>query len=313
MKLFKIFKKKNSFPGEEGKDGLGKKAVDNKSGLSYFYFSYDGTIGGNNYHYRVENKDGVCVFEYETMEHPDYGKMTMTVDGSVLDELNDLYLKYRIAEWEGYSKYNTMVCDGDGFSLSLKFNDKKYMSASGTNAYPERYGQFCGDVDGILDPLRDRLLAEAKEKKINAGISGNINSLIVIYKQYGASGNDEYKFILSKSSLRRSNYDVYVRSVSGQFFPVGEYRAYKDAADEYIPFEQIRELVNKYDLIKWYDHQDSDPDSQNREWYQIHFSFDDGTFLNSSGTVYMQNYDEFRRDFLSLMAEMISKTENEKK
>ena len=169
MKLFKIFKKKKSFPGEEGKDGLGKKAVDNKSGLSYFYFSYDGTIGGNNYHYRVENKDGVCVFEYETMEHPDYGKMTMTVDRSVLDELNDLYLKYRIAEWEGYSKYNTMVCDGDGFSLSLKFNDKKYMSASGTNEYPERYGQFRGGVEGILGPLCDKLQKAGpgigKEKK----------------------------------------------------------------------------------------------------------------------------------------------------
>ena len=308
-----IFKRKKNFPGEEGKDGIGKKAADNKSGLSYFYYSFDGTIGGNNFHYTVKKEDGGFIFEYETMLHGEYGVMQTFVDDSVMQRLYDLYLCCRVAEWDGYSKYNSMICDGSGFSLSLHFNDGARLSASGSNAFPDNYRKFRDGIDAVFEPLCEKLLSEARQKMIEKGIGDNIRTLIVFYKQRGASGGDEYKFILSKSSVRSSNYDVYVNSKSGKFFPSGEYSAYKTIADEYIPLAEIRELINKYELIKWYGFEGIDPDGNNREWYQISVSFDDGTVLNSSGTVYLDNYSEFRSDFLQLMADAAKKIEKELK
>ena len=165
-------------------------------------------------------------------------------------------------------------------------------------------------MESVLGPLCDKLLAEARQKMIDKGISCSISSIIVFYKQYGSSGSDEYKFLLSRSDVRSSNYEVNIKSKSGQFFPAGEYSAYKTVPDEYIPLEEIKELAKKYELIKWYDHEGTDPDSKNREWYQIHFSFDDGYVLNSSGTVYPDNYEEFRHDFLQLMAKTAEKIQN---
>lgn len=301
MKISNIFKKKNSFPGEEGEDGIGKKALDNNSGLSYFYYSYDGTIGGNNYHYRIENKDGEYTFEYEAMDHDDYGKMTAAVDSSVIDKLNDLYLKCRVAEWDGYSKYNSMICDGDGFSLSLKFNDKKHMSASGSNAYPERYRQFYDGMNEILSPFRDKLLYEARQNKIKQGLIGNLTLLIVLFKQRGSSGRDEYKFILSNDT-NSSNYQVTIKSYSGKFFSAGEYNKYQSVPSDLIPMKEIQALIEKYDLIKWYDHHGVSDDKDNSEWYQIQFCYDSGDRLNSSGTEHLKNYNEFRAEFLQLMA-----------
>lgn len=313
MSIKNIFKRKNAFPGEEGDDGIGKKANDNKSGLCGFSYSYDGTIGGNNFQYRIKKENDAYVFEYETMEHGDYGVMKTTVSGTLMQKLYELYLSCRVAEWDGYSKYNTMVCDGAGFSLSLYFNDGSRLNASGVNAYPNRYRDFIDGMDKILDPPRDAMLEKAKQQMIERGISGNLNLLIVLFKQRGDSGSDEYKFLLSKSDVRSSNYEVNVKSKSGKFFPLGEYNAYKAVPDEYIPLSDIQDLLNKYELIKWYDHDGTDPDSNNREWYQIHFNFDDGFVLNSSGTVYLDNYDEFRSDFLTLMAKTADRIEKELK
>lgn len=308
-----LFKRKKSFPGEEGSDGTGRKAADNKSGLCGFYYSFDGSIGGNNYHYTVKKDKDTFVFEYESMLHRDYGVMKTLIDDSVMRQLYELYLSCRIAEWDGYSKYNTMVCDGSGFSLSLSFNDGARLNASGTNAFPDRYREFTDGMESVLGSLCNKLLAEARQKVIEKGISCGISSIIVFYKQYGDSGSDEYKFVLAKSDVRSSNYEVGIKSKSGQFYPIGEYNAYKAVPDEYIPLAEIRDLIVKYDLIKWYDHRGSDPDRNNREWYQISVRFEDGTSLNSSGTVYLDNYEEFRNDFLQIMAKAISKIENELK
>ena len=154
----------HKMPGEKGRNGVGKRARNNTSGISAFRFGYDGSIGGNNYTYVVSQKDESVVFSYNSMEYPDLEHTEMTVDKSVLDRLNELYVNFRLAEWDGYSKYNTEICDGDGFSLRIKFNDGASVAASGTNAFPRRYGEFFAAMSSILDPLRDELLASNGEK-----------------------------------------------------------------------------------------------------------------------------------------------------
>ncbi|MBP5230693.1 MAG: hypothetical protein ILO68_03100, partial [Clostridia bacterium] len=78
------------YDGEEGEPGAGRNAKDNRSGLRSFSFSYDGTIGGNNYSYDLKEKDGVWTLSYESMEHNDYGKLTAETESAVADKLNDL-------------------------------------------------------------------------------------------------------------------------------------------------------------------------------------------------------------------------------
>ena len=67
---------------EKGDKGIGKRAKDNKSGLCGFHYSFDGTIGRNNYSYDVKKTDGATVFEYKSLEHEDLGEMKKTVDNT---------------------------------------------------------------------------------------------------------------------------------------------------------------------------------------------------------------------------------------
>lgn len=289
--------------GEKGDKGIGKKAKDNKSGLCGFYYGYDGTIGRNNYSYDIKKQDGVTVFEYKSLEHEDLGEMKKTVGDGLCEKLNEIYLEYRVAEWDGFSRYNTEICDGAGFSLSLYFNDGKSVYAHGSNAYPERYRDFIDKVKSLLDPLRDELLEEARAKKIEGGINGKLQSVLFCIHQYGSFGSDEYKFMIMRQSIRNDNFEVKVKAPSLEFFPEKEVSVYTSAPDDKIPFDKMQEIIEKYDLVKWYGYDKHSEDSANREWFQISFGFDDGFHLNAMGSKPPENYCEFRNEFIKLIAE----------
>lgn len=146
------------FPGEEGEEGIGKTAVDNLSGIKYFRYAYNGSIGGDNFYYELNRTEGGAVFAYWSMLHPERDRMETPVGEEILDRVNGIYLSCRLAEWDGYSKYNTCVFDGSGFMLSIVFNDGASMRADGTNAFPKGYRGFIEKLDALLEPISEELL-----------------------------------------------------------------------------------------------------------------------------------------------------------
>ena len=291
--------------GEKGTEGAGKRAIDNKSGIPKFRYSYNGSIGGDNFSYELCAGDGNYVFEYRSMQYDDRGVMSVNVQKDVFDRLEKLYLSLRLAGWDGYSKYNPEVCDGSGFSLSIDFNDGGRMSADGTNAFPRGYAEFCRQMSEILDPLRDKALEEARNRIITEGIKGDVDHVLAFFKQQGDSGDDSYKFMLFRQSVREKNFEAEIDSERGGVFPKGKFTVYRTVPDEDLPFAGIKELVEKYDVIKWYDHHSSDPDYANKEWFQLCIHFDGGLYINAKGTAYPPNYEPFRRDFLRLMKKSV--------
>ncbi|MBP5231759.1 MAG: hypothetical protein ILO68_08505, partial [Clostridia bacterium] len=213
-----------------------------------------------------------------------------------------LYLSLRIAEWDGFQRYNSMVCDGDGFSVRFGFQDGGSVNAHGSNAYPDRYREFRQGMDALLDPIRDQMLEDARQAVIRKGCKGNVTSVLAVFKQQGTSGSDSYHLLLTKHGVRTKNFDLRVQADSGSFFPAGETVLCLSAPDDRLPFGELTELVRKHDLIRWYDYEATDPDYGNREWFQICFGLDDGTSIRAMGTKHPDGYDEFREDFLRAIA-----------
>lgn len=297
------------YDGEEGQDGLGPDAADNTSGIASFRYSYNGSIGGDSYHYRLCRKDGGWHFSYESMLLPDYGEMETPAEGSYAEKLWEAYLDGRIAEWEGFSKYNTMVLDGSGFSLEIVFNDGKHLYASGTNAFPRGYREFEDRIDEIFKPLSEKAQTEARDNIIRRGIQGSLSSALVYFKQRGDSGGDEYNFQIGRGG-RGNNFSLSVKSVSGEFFPKGSLNINREVPDGLTGLEEIDALIRRYDLIEWYNYEGTDPDHNNKEWFQVSFCFD-GMNLNAMGSAYPANYGAFRKDFLTLMASVAERVQKE--
>ena len=299
---------KENISGEKGDDGLGLRAVPNESGAVAFSYSYDGTIGANSYSYDVKREeDGRVFFTYESMEYPDYGEMKREVDGSFLDSLNAVYLEHNLCRWDGYNKYDPYVDDGDGFSVRFTFSDGKSMSAHGSNCYPEGYWEFSEAMHALIDPLVSGMLEEKRQEMIERGFDGTVDFLMVTFIQKGASGSDKYEFLISQGGVRSPNYDVSIHSESGEFLPEGDYRVYREVPDEYIGFDEVQELIDRYSLIEWYNYDKAAEDYNNSEWFQIDFGFTGDSRLSAMGTEPPPHYAEFRHEFLKLMTEKMLK------
>lgn len=296
--------------GMSGSDGAGMNAEGDQSGVDTFYYAYHGSIGGDSYSYSVNAEDGKHFFVYESMLYPDYGELTREVDDAFLDQLTQLYQDCHLAAWDGFDKTNEFVLDGDGFSLSITFRDGKSLSAYGSNSTPNGYKDFCEKMEALFSPLKQEMLEEKRQEKIAEGISGKLEFMMVNYMQRGASGSDKYEIFITMPGVREKNFDVQISSESGELLPEGTYQYYEAVEADKIDFAGIQALIEKYDLITWYNYDETDEDYANKEWFQMSFGFDDGKTLNAMGTKHPEHYEEFRKEFLELIIQMCSQIEN---
>ncbi|MBQ3934958.1 MAG: hypothetical protein II715_03990 [Clostridia bacterium] len=283
---------------EKGPSGAGPMAKDNMSGLESFSFNFDGTIGGNNYTYVLNRVEGKWIFQFEGMAYSHYGTLSREVDPSVPERLYRVYLDQRIACWDGYQKYDPNVCDGSGFSVYYRFGDGKSVSASGMNAFPDGYADFTAAVEEIFSPVREEMLEDARQSKIREGIDGRLHSYYACFKQRGSSGSDSYQVCVYRWEDGRSGFEVSASSESGTYFGPGKYDLRMPIPDGFDPFSGIRKLIDRYEIIRWYDFEGRHPDYDNQEWFQVDFFFDSGKQIRAMGTEHPENYDEFRDAFL---------------
>jgi len=280
-----------------GTDGEGDSALDNESGLTGFCYHYDGTIGGNNYTISVKKTDEGYALSYASMEHREFGEMTGPLDAAFVSALDELLKRHHITRWNGFSKVARGVCDGDGFSLEVKYEDKKTVRASGSNACPRGYCEFKRDMMSMFTPKLEELLSVEQKKIIAAGIKGELGSYMVCFKEQGTGGRDSYNFFVMKQEYRQKNVDIQIDAKKDGVFPAGKKRYYSALPDEAIDFAGLKELIEKYKVIEWYDFHEASEDPHNSEWFQISFSFENVT-ISAMGTAHPPRYDEFRTEFL---------------
>lgn len=296
--MFSLFGCSNPL-GVKGSNGLGKRARPNESDLVGFYYSYDGTIGGNNYSYQIYKG----VFTYEAMDN-NYGELSTEIDDELLVQLKELYLKHKVYQWDGFSKYAEYVDDGDSFSLSFSFAEGESCSAHGSNVYPDGFRDFEGDMEALLGPVVSKLKDEAREKIIAQGLPGKVDSCMADFKQQGASGSDYYSLFVYKTDRADSNnFSIRIKSVSGEYYDPEEVYVYGHLDEEYIDPSWLDELLEKYDIITWYDYDEAAENYNDCEWFQMALGFEseENSRLDAMGTKHPENYDEFRDGFIKGM------------
>ena len=315
LALFSFFGCKKNDPDEfdtvKGEDGLGDKAVLNESGIAFFSYSYGGSIGGNSWTVAVERQDDAAnTVTYNAMEYGDLGDLQMAAGSELTEELERIYSEHKLYRWEGFSKSDTGVLDGSGFSLFITFNDGKSMSASGENAWPDGYNEFTNDLGSTLAPYLSEMVEKAQQEKIDAGVSGSLNTLMLNFMQHGDSGSDKYEVLIIRphGSGSRKSFDVQIYSESGDFIEPGKYNYYYDLPEDELALEEFAALFEKYNLIRWYGWDETAENYNDAEWFQLAFSFENGE-MQAMGTAHPENYDAFRQEALQLLVKTIRDAE----
>ena len=101
------------------------------------YDSYNIFLDKDGYHVSVNDEESVPMKE-ETVQ-----------------ALMEVIETYDVSSWDGFSKANENVLDGEGFSLEIGFTDGTCVKADGDNAFPDHYVDAMGEIWNILgsDPF----------------------------------------------------------------------------------------------------------------------------------------------------------------
>ncbi|MBQ3871064.1 MAG: hypothetical protein II777_10985 [Clostridia bacterium] len=301
--LFSSLFKRLSGLEPEGTDGEGDKAKDNESGVAYFSYSYRGSIGGDSYT-RTAAVDGDRVtLTLDMMIKSDYGEMTGEASPGFAAALNELCRKHRIVRWNGFDKYNRHVLDGDGFGLQVRFKDGRTVSADGSNAFPRGYGDFEKDMNELFKAEEGKMLEKRRLELAAEGVSGELKMIMINISRNGGFGDDSYFALLSVGGVRQSNFEVRIKSYSGEFLPEGEYNYCRTVPDEMIMMKDLDDIAKKYDILKWYDYTAYE---QGGEYFQISYDYEKG-HISAHGSKHPDDYDGFRRETLAKIAKI---TEN---
>lgn len=114
--------------------------------VNYFYLSYTkGYAMNSNVMYRI-NKDLVATIKL----YGESDEITINVDKSVLKEIEEVLRKYDIQKWNGFKRRNSMVKDGNSFSLSIEMENGKEIEASGYASKPNNFNIFVEEIDKIF-------------------------------------------------------------------------------------------------------------------------------------------------------------------
>lgn len=288
---------------------IGINASAGNGKVKYLSYSYHGSIGGGSHTITVEktNDTTPATITLDYMDHRDYGKLTGKVSDAFMDSINALCEKYQIHKWDGFDKINREVLDGYGFSLSAKYENNKHINAHGSNSFPAGYHQFSSELEELIKPEKERLFEEARKKKIERGVEGNLHFMMINFIQHGDSGYDRYECMISEPQDDRSNISVTVNSENGDFFPQGRHNYYGTATNEEIGWDDFAAIIKKYKIVNWMDYSKTAEDYNNAEWFQLDFSFEKG-YISAMGSIPPDaNYDAFRHDLLKQLAMMINK------
>ena len=71
-------------------------------------------------------------------------------DNKVISEIENLLNKYEVYKWDGFSKSDNNVLDGNSFFFNLVYSDNKKINANGYMMYPKNYKEVKEGLDSIF-------------------------------------------------------------------------------------------------------------------------------------------------------------------
>ena len=121
------------------------------SDIKNFHFSYTSGYAMYSYTtYDLDYKGNKYIASIKPNGIADDEKREIEVDEKFVNDLKNILSKYDVGSWDGFKKSDKYVLDGDSFSLSVYFEDKTSISASGYMIWPKNYSNVRNEIDNLF-------------------------------------------------------------------------------------------------------------------------------------------------------------------
>ena len=174
----------------------------NKELISYRYASGGGMTGGGN-STEISIVDGEVILTYSEKEwwYEDNAITEFKLDKAVLTDIESVFRKYKMQNWNNKKFSDMFVADGASYSYSFQFEDNTSVSFS-SQVYPVSYSEKLAAFDKVIEQYRERgalepgLVTKEKTAEELAGKNTPDNGLIEI---------DVYEYSKDRIYFRISN------------------------------------------------------------------------------------------------------------
>lgn len=131
-----------------------KKELKDLTSLRFHYTSGYAMYAYTTYEIKYDNKYTITIKPYGI---PDEEAKTYDISEEEINKILNVLNKYNVIKWDGFSKSNKDVLDGDSFSFSAYFKDGRSISAHGYVSYPNNYGDVKKELIEIFENGRKEL------------------------------------------------------------------------------------------------------------------------------------------------------------
>ena len=121
--------------------------------LTSLYFSYSkGYMMNANirYEFKFNNETNTYIALIKPYLVNEEDNLLVEVDETFKNKLKEILIKYDVGKWDGFSKSDKDVLDGDSFSFTANFKDKTSIHTSGYMMWPENYYHVREELDTLF-------------------------------------------------------------------------------------------------------------------------------------------------------------------
>lgn len=128
--------------------------VKNKELVSYMYASGGGMTGGGT-STEISMIDGEVILTYSSTEwwYEDHDITEYKLDQAVLTDIESVFRKYKMQNWNDKKFSHIFVADGPSYSYSFIFEDGTTVFFS-SQTYPESYSEKLAEIDTVIGQYR---------------------------------------------------------------------------------------------------------------------------------------------------------------
>lgn len=188
------------------------------------------------------------------------------------DELRPLlerFAELHIADWDGYHGHRSLpegLLDGDnGFSMGMQLDDGTVMHASGSNDYPEHYGEFYDVLMRFFETHKD--YSEYYPKTMPKELPHSLRMTV------GENMSPYHPFYSLEMNKGWKRWIVNLRDTDGTYLPKGtDISDYEDTEKE-LPLADFCKLFEKYNLLA--DNGITENRDPRKTYLDMHVYFDD--------------------------------------
>lgn len=279
--------------GSEGTGGVQEMKIRS------FSFSHNGMSMEQCYNYDLKKEEGKTILTCSVVV-PGQGFVdtSFEVDEGALEEFEKLVNEYQLWKWDGFNEYAKDILDGAGFSMSFETEDGKRISAHGSNSFPKNYSQ----VGPRISSAFNKVVVESGKVYPRTVVREGLTEVYVNY-----SKSSENKLFSVNVQQNASSLGLSI-TVYGYEDKLGHKTyTYRGACGSF-PFEEVQEVVKKYDLLSLNGWNVSDYEP-NKDYFCINLGYESGEYITMEGDTPPRDYEAVKEELIDILSTFINENE----